>query len=168
MSAELSRPRSLSSSLQEVVDTVGIVPIVTYDDRTHPDESAMIPVTVLLNDELHNFIRRAVTDGLFDSMDDLLAHAIGLVRREAMLGRTHDSDSVSFASPVPTPTPMPAVATANVAVLDAPPVELRPVIDLTRQGFDSPAFMGDLVGKIERKTAEDRAANKQSGIFKPK
>ena len=52
------------------------------------DMSAMIPVTVLLNDDLHNFVRRAVTDGMFDSMDDLVAHAIGLVRREAMLGRT--------------------------------------------------------------------------------
>ncbi len=132
----------------------------------------MIPVTVLLNDDLHNFVRRAVTDGMFDSMDELVAHAIGLVRREAMLGRTHDADSVSFANSVPTPTPMPAVAaaTATVAVLDALPVELRPIVDLTRQGFDSPSFMGDLVGKIERKTAEDRAANKQSGIFpfKPK
>ena len=130
----------------------------------------MIPVTVLLNDDLHNFVRRAVTDGLFDSMDDLVAHAIGLVRREAMLGRTHDSDAVSFASTTPTPTPIPLAA----AVLsEATAVELRPIIDLTRQGqgFDSPSFMGDLVGKIERKTAEERAANKQSGIFqfnKPK
>ena len=61
-----------------------------------------------------------------------------------------------------------------VAVASEPtPVELRPIVDLTRQGqgFDSPAFMGDLVGRIERKSAEERAANKQSGIFqfnKPK
>ena len=122
----------------------------------------MIPVTVLLNDDLHNFVRRAVTDGLFDSMDDLVAHAIGLVRREAMLGRTYDSDSASFAPKTPTPVPVPVSA----AVLsEATPVELRPIVDLTRQGFDSPSFMGDLVGKIERKTAEERAANKQSGIF---
>ena len=123
----------------------------------------MIPVTVLLNDDLHNFVRRAVTDGLFDSMDDLVAHAIGLVRREAMLGRTYDSDSASFASKTPTPVPVPVSA----AVLsEATPVELRPIVDLTRQGFDSPSFMGDLVGKIERsKTAEERAAQKQSGIF---
>ena len=122
----------------------------------------MIPVTVLLNDDLHNFVRRAVTDGLFDSLDDLVAHAIGLVRREAMLGRTYDSDSASFASKTPTPVPVPVSA----AVLsEATPVELRPIVDLTRQGFDSPSFMGDLVGKIERKTAEERAAQKQSGIF---
>jgi Arc/MetJ-type ribon-helix-helix transcriptional regulator len=122
----------------------------------------MIPVTVLLNDDLHNFIRRAVTDGMFDSMDDLMAHAIGLVRREAMLGRTHDSDAVSFAAPTPTPVP---VAAASVATVDP-----RPIVDLTRQGFDSPSFMGDLVGRIERKTAEEKAAQKQSGIFpfKPK
>lgn len=130
----------------------------------------MIPVTVLLNDDLHNFVRRAVTDGLFDSMDDLVAHAIGLVRREAMLGRTYDSDSASFASKTPTLVPVPVPVSAAV-LSEATPVELRPIVDLTRQGFDSPSFMGDLVGKIERKTAEERAANKQSGIFqfnKPK
>ena len=148
-----------------------ILRIVTYDSRTQLDKTAMIPVTVLLNEELHNFVRRAVTDGLFDSMDELVAHAIGLARREAMLGRTHDPDPETFASPIPTPTPIPAVAVAAVATSTHPtPVELRPIIDLTRQGFDSPAFMGDLVGKIERKSAEERAAQKQSGIFpfKPK
>jgi Arc/MetJ-type ribon-helix-helix transcriptional regulator len=129
----------------------------------------MIPVTVLLSDDLHNFIRRAVTDGTFDSMDDLIAHGIGLVRREAMLGRTHDTEVVSFAVPTPSPVPVPVAAVAAVAS-EPTPLELRPIVDLTRQGFDSPSFMGDLVGKIERKAAEERAAQKQSGIFpfKPK
>jgi Arc/MetJ-type ribon-helix-helix transcriptional regulator len=134
----------------------------------------MIPVTVLLNDDLHNFVRQAVSEGLFDSMDDLVAHAIGLVRREAMLGRRHDPETVSFTSKTPTAVPVPVpvpVPMASAVVSEQTPVELRPIVDLTRQGFDSPAFMGDLVGKIERKSAEERAANKQSGIFpfnKPK
>jgi len=130
----------------------------------------MVPITVLLNDEMLGFVRRAVSDGSFDSMDDVVARGLALVRRELMLGDRHstedasDETRVSFAAEVvrpERPAYAPDVATTTTG-------DLRPIVDLTRTGFDSPAFMSDLVGKIEKKTQEEKAAQNKSGLFKIK
>jgi hypothetical protein len=94
-------------------------------------------VVVNLPDELAAFVERAVADGSFDSPDHLFAHAVGLVHTEAMLGF---SGSTQPTEPFVQSPP--------------PPVVTATAVDLTRQAFDSPAFMADLVGKI-KKRADD-------------
>ena len=90
----------------------------------------MKTVSVNLPDDLASFVERAISDGAFDSVDHLFTHAIGLVRTEAMLG---------------------AAGITNTAREPYTPKSMTPLppIDLTRQGFDSPAFMADLVGRIK-------------------
>lgn len=110
-----------------------------YNSRSPFWIPPMQTVSVNLPDDLAAFIGRALADGAFDSIDHLFAHAIGLVRTEAMLGAV---GMVHTAEPPP-------VSKSETLV---PPVDLtRQGIDLTRQGFDTPAFMADLVGKIKNR-----------------
>jgi len=81
-----------------------------------------------LPDDLAAFVTEAVRDGVFESTDQLFAHAVAAVRTQTALGQTPDT--------------VPPGAT--------PP----PVVDLTRQGFDGAAFMANLVDKIERRNAD--------------
>lgn len=99
----------------------------------------MPTLTVHLADDLAEFVRQSVADGAYTSADELFAHAVGLVRTESVLGHSPTADPAAR----PTPHQVPAV------VPSAP-------VDLTRQGFDSPAFMANLVGKLEQKRAEER------------
>lgn len=90
---------------------------------------------VNLPDELAAFIETALASGDWPSADRLFVYAVTLARTEAMLGRTPDAESlpeVSAAVPVPKSGPILAV-------------------DLTRQNFDSAAFVAGLVDKIHRK-----------------
>ena len=80
---------------------------------------------VHLPDDLAAFVTEAVRDGVFESPDHLFAHAVAVVRTQTALGHT----------PAPAPPG---------------PVTPQPV-DLTRQAFDGPAFMANLVDKIERR-----------------
>ncbi len=83
---------------------------------------------VNLPDELAAFVETAVAAGDWPSADRLFAYAITLARTEAMLGRTSDLE--------PAPKPKSGVISA---------------VDLTRQNFDSAAFVAGLVDKIHRK-----------------
>jgi len=115
----------------------------------------MTPVTVTLRDDLLAFAQRAVADGQFATIDELVAYAIGLARTEAVLGRYRESNEVSFdPPPVPVPTPAPILPPP------AAPLPTYAPVDLTRQGFDSPAFMADLIGRIEKKTEDDKQLQK--------
>lgn len=84
---------------------------------------------ITLPDDLAAFVAEAVRDGLFESPDDLFAHAVALVRTQTALGYSPDA-----------PT--------------APPPQSSEVVDLTREGFDGPAFMATLVDKLERRKAD--------------
>lgn len=98
----------------------------------------MKTVVVKLPDDLADFVERAVVDGTFDSPDDLFAHAVGLVRTETVLG--HPPAPTGSRPVLPASAPQPLVATTTV--------------DLTRQGFDGPAFMANLVGKIKENRSD--------------
>lgn len=80
----------------------------------------MPTLTVSLPDELNEFITYSLKAGVFNSADELVAHALRVVRAQ---------------------TP------AAVGV-----------IDLTREGFDEPAFLAGLVSKLkgERKPNKPR------------
>jgi len=80
---------------------------------------------VNLPDELAAFVDTAVAVGDWTSADELFAFAITLARTGAMLGRMPDAD----APRQPKSGPIRAV-------------------DLTRQNFDSAAFVAGLVDKI--------------------
>jgi Arc/MetJ-type ribon-helix-helix transcriptional regulator len=78
----------------------------------------MPTLCIALADDLHQFVTYALETGLFQSADELVAHALRVVRAQ---------------------TPAPAG-----------------VIELTREGFDEPAFLAALVSKLE----QDRRPNK--------
>ncbi len=80
---------------------------------------------VNLPDELATFVDSAVAAGDWRAADELFVFAITLARTEAMLGRTPAPD----APRQPKSGPIRAV-------------------DLTRQNFDSAAFVAGLVDKI--------------------
>lgn len=90
---------------------------------------------VNLPDELAAFIETALASGDWPSVDRLFAYAITLARTEAMLGRTPDAESLPV-RPVVAPVPKSGPILA---------------VDLTRQNFDSAAFVAGLVDKIHRK-----------------
>jgi Arc/MetJ-type ribon-helix-helix transcriptional regulator len=96
-------------------------------------------VSVSLPDDLAVFIERAVSDGAFDSVDHLFAHAVGLVRTEAALGGERQVEVIL--TPAPAPTSKPGSEVIQV--------------DMTRKGFDTPAFMANLVGKLDKKRGEE-------------
>lgn len=100
----------------------------------------MLNVTfhVRLPDDLAAFVAEAVRDGVFESADQLFAHAVALFRTQTALGQTPD--------PTPAEPPSPHVT--------------GEVVDLTRTGFDGPAFMANLVDKLERKREEEKRAPK--------
>jgi hypothetical protein len=85
---------------------------------------------VNLPDDLAAFVTDAVRDGVFESPDQLFAHAVAAIRTQTALGHTPDPSPASPASPQP--------------------------VDLTRQAFDGPAFMANLVDKIERRKGSDK------------
>lgn len=87
---------------------------------------------VSLPDDLAAFVAEAVRDGAFESADHLFAHAVALVRTQTALGHIPDD-----------------TAPASAAVAGE-------VVDLTRQGFDSPAFMATLVDKLERRKLDEK------------
>ena len=89
---------------------------------------------VTLPDELASFIETALASGGWPSADRLFAYAVTLARTEALLGRTPDAESLPAAPAVPVPKSGPILA-----------------VDLTRQNFDSAAFVAGLVDKIHRK-----------------
>lgn len=72
----------------------------------------MPTLTVTLPDDLHEFIAYSLQAGVFNSADELVAHALRVVRAQ-------------------TPAPV-------------------GVVDLTREGFDEPAFLAGLVSKLKR------------------
>lgn len=92
-----------------------------------------VTLRVTLSDDLAAFVAEAVRDGVFESADHLFAHAVALVRTQTALGQTPDTSAPNSATP--------------------PPAE---VVDLTRQGFDGPAFMATLVDKLERRKLDDK------------
>lgn len=72
----------------------------------------MPTITVALPDDLSEYVAYTLQSGLFKSADELVAHALRVVRAQ-------------------TPAPV-------------------GVIELTREGFDEPAFLAGLVHKLER------------------
>ena len=86
---------------------------------------------ITLPDDLAAFVAEAVRDGVFESPDHLFAHAVALVRTQTALGYTPDAAD---------PTTAPSSSSE--------------VVDLTREGFDGPAFMATLVDKLERRKAD--------------
>ena len=83
---------------------------------------------VTLPDDLAAFVDAAVEAGSWPSAEQLFVHAVTLARTEAMLGRT----------PVPEATFKTKSGTIRA-------------VDLTRQNFDSAAFVAGLVDKIHGK-----------------
>ena len=83
---------------------------------------------VNLPDELAAFVESAVAAGDWPTADRLFAFAITLARTEAMLGRSHEAEA-----PLKTKS----------GTIQA--------VDLTRQNFDSAAFVAGLVDKIQTK-----------------
>ena len=83
---------------------------------------------VNLPDELAAFVDLAVTSGDWPTADRLFAYAVTLARTEAMLGRTQEVE------------PPPKTKSGTILA-----------VDLTRQNFDSAAFVAGLVDKIHRK-----------------
>jgi len=84
--------------------------------------------TVVLSDDLAAFVEAALASGIWPSADRLFAHGVTLARTEAMLGRT--------------PEPEPVFKTKSGTIQ---------AVDLTRQNFDSAAFVAGLVDKIHGK-----------------
>ena len=83
---------------------------------------------VTLPDDLAAFVEAAVASGSWPSVERLFAHAVTLARTEAMLGRA--------------PEPEATFKTKSGTIQ---------AVDLTRQNFDSAAFVAGLVDKIQRK-----------------
>jgi len=83
---------------------------------------------VSLPDDLAAFVDSAVAAGTWPSAERLFIHAVTLARTEAMLGRT--------------PEPEPEFKTKSGTIK---------AVDLTRQNFDSAAFVAGLVDKIQTK-----------------
>jgi Arc/MetJ-type ribon-helix-helix transcriptional regulator len=71
----------------------------------------MPTLSVTLPDDLNEFIEYTLRSGLFQSADELVAHALRVVRAQ-------------------TPAPV-------------------GVVELTREGFDEPAFLAGLVRKLK-------------------
>ncbi len=83
---------------------------------------------VNLPDELAAFVEASLASGDWPTADRLFAFAITLARTEAMLGRTQEIE--------------PFAKTKSGTIL---------AVDLTRQNFDSAAFVAGLVDKIHMK-----------------
>lgn len=96
----------------------------------------MTQITITLPPELARYVADAVVAGDWASTDEFMAHAVSLARTAAMLGGTPPAPAA------PTP-PVPAPPAANKT-----PSGGVPVVDLTRQSFDSSSFMGELTRKL--------------------
>jgi Arc/MetJ-type ribon-helix-helix transcriptional regulator len=101
----------------------------------------MPAVVVNLPDDLAAFVAQAVTDGRFDSADELFAYAVGRVRTDSALGgqMAPETPPEVVRSATPTPSRIPATA-----------------VDLTRHTFDSPNFMAELVDKIGKRASNPK------------
>ena len=97
----------------------------------------MIAFTVALSPELARFVADAVADGTWRTADEFFAYAVGLARTATVLGKP---------SALPTPAVVPSLP-APVDLKKTPSGGI-PVVDLTRQAFDSPAFMSELTKKL--------------------
>lgn len=91
--------------------------------------------TVTLPPDLARFVADELADGSWPSADALFAHAVALARTAAVLGHAPSQ-------PVP---PGPAAPKPNGRPAPSGGV---PVVDLTRQAFDSSTFMGELTRKL--------------------
>ena len=94
----------------------------------------MIAFTVTLPPELARFVADAVADGSWATADELFAYALSLARTATVLGKP------------PSQSPPPVVPPVNVRI--TPPSGTVPVVDLTRQTFDSSSFLGELTRKL--------------------
>ena len=94
----------------------------------------MIAFTVNLPPELARFVAEAVATGSWASADELFAHAVALARTASVHGTP------------PAPPPVDSPTTPDVR--KTPPSGSVPVVDLTRQTFDSCTFMGELTRKL--------------------
>lgn len=84
----------------------------------------MPTLTITLPDELAAFVESAVAGGDWPDADAVIQQAVMLLRTQAMLGRE--------------PEPLPAKSKSGTIQ----------AVDLTRQNFDSAAFVAGLVDKI--------------------
>jgi len=94
----------------------------------------MIAFTVTLPPELARFVTDAVADGSWATADELFSCALTLARTASVLGKP------------PSQTPPPAASPPDIRI--TPPSGTVPVVDLTRQTFDSSSFMGELTRKL--------------------
>lgn len=98
--------------------------------------------TVTLPAELARYVSDAIDGGAWSSLDELFAYAIGLARTAAVLGKP----------PAQTPPPAdPVPAPAAVDLRKTPASGSVPVVDLTRQSFDSSSFMSELTRRLHGK-----------------
>ena len=86
---------------------------------------------ITLTDELAKFVDDAVASGDWPDLDRLIEYAITSLRTDTVLGKTRDT--------VPT--------ISNKA---RTPVSI-PVVDTTRESFDSSGFMEGLMNKLRTK-----------------
>jgi len=100
--------------------------------------------TVTLPPDLARFIADELADGSWPSADALFAHAVTLARTAAVLGH---SPVAHAPSPVASP-PAADLPALRPNLRQTPPSGTVPVVDLTRQGFDSSSFMGELTRKL--------------------
>lgn len=101
--------------------------------------------TVSLPPDLARFIADELADGSWPSVDALFAHALTLARTAAVLGHA------PYAPPAElpfSPPPDVAVPAPKPNLRQTPPSGTVPVVDLTRQGFDTSRFMGELTRKL--------------------
>ena len=94
----------------------------------------MIAFTLTLPPELARFVAEAVADGSWATADELFAYALSLARTASVLGKP------------PSQTPPPAAPPPDIRI--TPPSGTVPVVDMTRQTFDSSSFMGELTRKL--------------------
>lgn len=94
----------------------------------------MIAFTVNLPTDLARYVAEAVANGTWATADEFFAYAVGLAHTASVLGAP--------------PAPAPAPPTPPVDLRKTPPSGSVPVVDLTRQAFDSSSFMGELTRKL--------------------
>jgi len=101
--------------------------------------------TVTLPPDLARFVADELADGSWPSADALFAHAMTLARTAAVLGHA----PYAMPAPLPSaPSPVEDVPAPKANLRQTPPSGSVPVVDLTRQGFDSTRFMGELTRKL--------------------
>lgn len=102
--------------------------------------------TVTLPAELARYVSDAIAGGAWSSVDELFAYAVGLARTASVLGKPPVPVPAA-----PEPAPVPAPPPGAVDVRKTPASGSVPVVDLTRQSFDSSSFMSELTRKLHGK-----------------